>query len=59
MTTAAKPRTVARVAIRNCLSSRRGSSGRNMFSEKVTEGASSVPEAVDMIADSRAPKNMI
>jgi len=26
-----------------------------MFSEMVTEGASRVPEAVDMITDSRAP----
>ena len=30
-----------------------------MFSEKVTEGASRVPEAVLMMAESRAPKNMI
>jgi hypothetical protein len=29
-----------------------------MFSEKVTEGASSVPEAVLMIAESSAPKNI-
>ena len=30
-----------------------------MFSEMVTAGASRVPEAVDMITDSRAPKNTI
>ena len=30
---------------------------RRMFSTKVVEGASSVAEAVDMMADSSAPKN--
>ena len=30
---------------------------RRMFSEKITDGASSVPLAVLMITESRAPKN--
>ncbi|MNR65024.1 hypothetical protein D3C85_1879070 [compost metagenome] len=29
-----------------------------MFSTKITDGASRVPDAVDMIADSSAPKNI-
>ena len=35
-----------------------GRKPRSTFSEKVTEGASRVPEAVDMITDSSAPKKI-
>jgi len=46
--------------MRMARNSRRSDSGWKffrMFSTKVVDGASSVAEAVDMIADSRAPKN--
>ena len=35
----------------------RGKNWRQMFSTKVTDGASSVADAVDLMADSSAPKN--
>ncbi|MNY38826.1 hypothetical protein D3C86_1734720 [compost metagenome] len=49
---------VTRMANKNCLSFMSGRKRLSTFSVKVTDGASKVPEAVDMIADSSAPKNM-
>ncbi len=51
-----KPTTVARVMVSAFLSERAGSHGRMMFSMKSADGARSVPEAVDMIAERRAQK---
>ncbi|MCY1302980.1 hypothetical protein D9M70_526670 [compost metagenome] len=55
----AQPTTVRRMASRNWRSSIAGRKRLRTFSVKVTDGASRVPEAVDMIAESSAPKNMI
>ena len=48
--------TLARMALSVCASLMPGRRLRRMFSTKVVEGASSVAEAVDMMADSSAPK---
>ena len=49
--------TARRVVSRSWRSVMEGQKPRTMFSEKVTEGASSVPEAVLMITEISAPKN--
>ena len=55
----AHTRMVQRISSRNCLSLSSGRKRLSTFSVSVTDGASRVPEAVDMMADSSAPKNMI
>ena len=44
---------------RNCLSDMFGTKGRSTFSVKVAVGANKAPLAVDKMAESKAPKNMI
>ncbi len=52
------PNTDARVTNRSFLPVSPGREGFKIFSAKSADGASSVPEAVDMIAESRAQKNI-
>lgn len=52
------PNTDARVSNRSFLPESPGREGFKIFSAKRAEGARSVPEAVDMIADRRAQKNI-
>ncbi|MOA29293.1 hypothetical protein D3C78_1502980 [compost metagenome] len=51
--------TLQRMASRAWRSVMLGRKCLTMFSVRVTDGASRAPEAEDMIAESRAPKNMI
>src|SRR5678816_626554 len=54
-----KPNSTMRLSRRKLRSPMWGKNGFRMFSLKLTDGARSVAEAQLLIADSRAPKNMI
>jgi len=59
VTVTVKTKSTTRFRRRKLRSLMRGKKGFRMFSLKLTEGASSVAEAQLLIAESRAPKNMI
>src|SRR5258707_14427182 len=59
VTTTVKHTSTTRISCRNLWSEMRGRKGRRMFSLKLTDGARSVALAQLLIAESRAPKNMI
>ena len=58
VTSAVNTITVMRVLSRKARSLMPGMKPRSTFSEKVTEGASRVPDAVLMITESSAPKKI-